>query len=184
MKKVLITIVLLLSVVFSVSAQSVRWGLKGGASFIDMNKDYTSGTGWFVGPMLDVSLPLVGFSVDVSVLYHRYYHEIDFDGMPNQDFTDKYLELPLNVKWTFFNGKSFGLYLGAGPQLTYMDMGAYNNHWAASFNLGGGVNLHRHFQVGINYNLPLGRTFEKWMDGGPPHDVKRKGLWLSLAYLF
>ena len=61
MKRLLITIALLLSVVFSVNAQSVRWGLKGGVSFIDMNKSHTSGTGWFVGPMLDVSLPFSGF---------------------------------------------------------------------------------------------------------------------------
>lgn len=184
MKKALITIALVLSVVFSVNAQSVRWGLKGGASFIDMNKSHTSGTGWFVGPMLDVSLPFAGLSADVSVLYHRYYYEVIFYGVPNVDKIDKFLELPLNVKWTFFNGKSFGLYLGAGPQLTYMDLGDYNNHWAASFNLGGGVNLHKHFQVGVNYNLPLGRTLEKWMEGCPPEHLKRKGLWLSLAYLF
>lgn len=183
MKKVLIIIALLLSV-FSVSAQSVRWGFKGGASFMDMNKGHTSGTGWFVGPMLDVSLPFSGFSADVSVLYHRYYYEIILYGVPNVDGIDKFLELPLNVKWTFFSGKSFGLYLGAGPQLTYMDMSAYNNHWAASFNLGGGANLHKHFQVGINYNLPLGRTLEEWMIGGSPEHLKRKGLWLSLAYLF
>ena len=44
--------------------------MKAGISVTDVEK-CNEGLGWFVGPMLDVSLPLVGFSVDVSALYYQ-----------------------------------------------------------------------------------------------------------------
>ena len=181
MKKVFIfMVVMTLLPMIQVDAQSLHWGVKGGASFTEIDKIYTQGTGWFVGPMLDVSLPFAGISVDASVLFHH----ISYD-KKERDYTDKYMELPLNVKWNFLNGKLLGLYLGAGPQLTYvMDSDDYYNRWAASFNVGGGLTLLKHLQLGVNYNLPIGRTVERLVWGGSAIPLKRKGLWMSLAYLF
>ena len=182
MRRILLLIVIMaLSPIVLVNAQSFRWGLKGGISVTDVEKR-NEGLGWFIGPMLDVSLPLVGFSADVSALYYQVeYNKYD------KDFTDKYIEMPLNIKWSFLQSGMLKPYLSLGPQLTYLmefSDGEYANHWAASFNVGAGVRLFRHFQVGINYNLPLGRTIEQFMIGSSPQPLKRKGVWMSLAYLF
>ena len=181
-KAFLFVVIMTLLPIRSVNAQSLRWGVKGGASFTEIDEIYTQGTGWFVGPMLDVYLPFAGMSVDASVLFHH----ISYDyNKKERDYTDKYMELPLNVKWNFLNGKLLGLYLGTGPQLIYvMDSDNYYNRWAVSFNVGGGLTLLKHLQLGVNYNLPLGRTVERLGYGGPARPVKRKGVWVSLAYLF
>ncbi|MBR5204998.1 MAG: outer membrane beta-barrel protein [Bacteroidaceae bacterium] len=181
MKKVFLFVVIMtLLPIMLVNAQSLRWGVKGGTSFTEIDEIYTQGTGWFVGPMLDVTLPFDGISADASLLFHQ----IKYNKY-KRDRRDNYIELPLNIKWEFLNGKLLGLYLGAGPQLIYvMDSDNYYNRWAASFNIGGGLTLLKHLQLGVNYNLPLGRTVERLGYGGPARPVKRKGVWVSLAYLF
>ena len=66
MKKVFLFVVIMtLLPIMLVNAQSLRWGVKGGTSFTEIDEIYTQGTGWFVGPMLDVTLPFDGISADV-----------------------------------------------------------------------------------------------------------------------
>ena len=182
-KHLLLLIVATLLPVFSMNAQSLQFGVKGGVSFMEVNDNRHDDFGWFVGPMLDMDLPVTGLSVDVSALYHREYYHEEYHGR-KYNFVDKHIEVPLNLKWDFWNGKLLGLYLGGGPQLTYnMDIHDYNNRWAASFNVGGGVKLLECLRIGLDYNLPLGRTVEAWMEGGSPKPLKRKGLWMSVSYL-
>lgn len=182
-KHLLLLIVATLLPVFSMNAQSLQFGVKGGVSFMEVNDNRHDDFGWFVGPMLDMALPVTGLSVDVSALYHREYYHHEYHER-KYNYVNKHIEVPLNLKWDFWNGESHGLYLGGGPQLTYiMDSDRYANHWATSFNVGGGVKLWKCLRVGINYNLPLGRTYRQVMYGGSPWPLKRKGLWMSVSYL-
>lgn len=167
-----------LSLPSSINAQNYQLGIKTGISKTILERIYDD-VGWYIGPMLDLSLPLPGFSTDVSILYHQVHY-----AQWSKAFTDRYVEVPLNLKWNFYQKDLWNLYLAIGPQFTYQSDGSYNNNWALSFNVGAGVKLMKHFQLGLNYNMPLGRTVEIWLDGGSPISSKRKGLWMTLAYLF
>ncbi len=183
-KHLLLLIVATLLPVLTMNAQSLRFGVKGGASLMEINDTRHDDFGWFVGPMLDMALPVTGLSVDISALYHREYYHHEAHGH-KYNYVDKHIEVPLNLKWNFWNGKSHGFYLSGGPQLTYnMDSNKYANRWATSFNVGAGVKLMECLRVGLDYNLPLGRTMKEYTYGGYPNPLKRKGLWMSVSYLW
>ena len=90
-----------------------------------------------------------------------------------------------------------GAYIAAGPQF---DFNIGNKTWTrelslkkstTSFNVGAGLKLIRHLQLGVNYNLlwarlPLYVNLIQILDGDGHHSVNIKNnTWqVSLAYLF
>ena len=111
----------------------------------------------------------------------------------------KTIEIPVNLKWSFGLGSMLGAYIAAGPQFGFnignkkgfMNYDLKKNN--TSFNVGAGVKLIRHLQLGVNYNFALGHTATLYadpniiLDGKPlTQDVKIKNnTWqVSLAYLF
>jgi hypothetical protein len=90
-----------------------------------------------------------------------------------------------------------GAYIAAGPQF---DFNIGNKTWTrelslkkstTSFNVGAGLKLIRHLQLGVNYNFALSKTgtYEYYTEGGSGdghHSVNIKNnTWqVSLAYLF
>ena len=91
-------------------------------------------------------------------------------------------------------GSLAGIYVAAGPQFgfnignkkSFMDYELKKNN--TSFNVGAGLKLIRHLQIGVNYNFALSSTAEYTEPavGGPVHTVKAKNnTWqASLAYIF
>ena len=142
------------------------------------------------------TLPIIGIGADVADLYSQ--TELAAKGY-STDAKLKTIEIPVNLKWSFGLGSMLGAYIAAGPQFGFnignkkgfMNYDLKKNN--TSFNVGAGVKLIRHLQLGVNYNFALGHTATLYadpniiLDGKPlTQDVKIKNnTWqVSLAYLF
>lgn len=169
----------------------IHFGLKGGidVSKMTFSSDLLKGdnrTGFFIGPMLDFTVPVVGVGVDVAALYSQ-------SGLKaNDEFSEsetlKSIEVPINLKWTIGLGSTLGVYLAAGPQFGFsLNDKLWDNieakKCAVSVNIGAGVKLVQHLQIGVNYNIGASKLANVIAEGFETNI--RKNAWqVSLAYLF
>ena len=143
-------------------AQLLKWGVKGGVNMSkidwDGGRDGNNSTGFFIGPMAEFTLPIVGLGIDGALLYSQ---------RGEEDFKQQGLEVPVNLKYTFGLGSMLGIYLAAGPDFfwNFKDLksessGDEKKNTQVALNLGAGVKLLRHLQVGVTYQLPMGDSFK------------------------
>lgn len=132
-------------------AQLLKWGVKGGVNMtkIDWDGGYKgnkdNSTGFFIGPMAEFTIPIVGLGVDGALLFsQRGKDEVKQTG----------LEVPVNLKYTIGLGSLLGIYVAAGPDFffdfkkkDYVD----RKKAQVALNLGAGVKLLKHLQVGVIY---------------------------------
>ena len=198
MKKILNTLMLavgLLLMAMPVDAQ-VRFGVKGGVNLTQVETNLKAikdnSTGYFIGPMIEATIPGIGLGVDGAIMYaQRGKDELKMEGV----------EVPLNLKLTIGAGSSLSIFLAAGPDfflnLKDIDLGAIDatidgykakeKKAQVGLNLGGGVKLMQHLQLGLNYMIPLGDSFsfKKAADAvGEEESFKYKNWQLTLAYIF
>ena len=169
MKKIISTLFVAVALMFTgiQSAQAqFGWGVKGGvnlqkAYFDESDIKSDNFTGFFIGPMAEFTLPIVGLGVDGALLYSQ--TGIKEDGETAKSHN---LEIPVNLKYSIGLGSIAAVYAAAGPQFTYA---LSQEKWAGqeifkdsqlSLNLGVGVKLLSHLQAGVTYNIPLGDTAE------------------------
>lgn len=165
-------------------AQLLKFGVKGGLNLTELDlKGYNSDntTGFFIGPMLEATVPLVGLGVDGALLYSQ---------KGESEWKQQGIEVPVNLKYTIGLGSTFGIFLAAGPDF-YFNLKDID--WAdvkttqVGINLGVGVKLLRKLQAGITYQIPLGDSFEgmKLADGVEKAIGAKTKTWqVSLAYIF
>ena len=115
----------------------------------------------------------------------------------------KSILVPLNVRYKFGLGKTVGLYVAAGPQFAFnvgdsefkwTDKTSYQNTFQLkksnfSINLGAGVYLTEHLEVGFAYNIPMGKTadvekYNNYEMRSFIEDTKAKSWQISAAYFF
>lgn len=179
-----------------------KFGVKAGlnVSKVSFDKDIAknaidSRTGFFVGPMAEFTVPIIGLGADVAVLYDN--KGVEVDGVSE---TLQYIDIPINVKYSIGLGSIVGVYVATGPQFSYNIGGKqiFENSYSLkssefSWNVGAGVKLLGHLQVGYNYNIGIGKTGEmgsaldvttgqigNFVNG----DVKNNTHQISVAYLF
>ena len=110
------------------------------------------------------------FMADVAALYSQ--TDLGADGEKTMKL--KTFAVPVNLKWSFGLGSMLGAYIAAGPQF---DFNIGNKTWTrelslkkstTSFNVGAGLKLIRHLQLGVNYNFALSKTgtYEYYTEGG------------------
>ena len=177
-----------------VQAQLLKWGVKGGVNMtkIDWDGGYKgnkdNSTGFFIGPMAEFNIPVVGLGIDASLLFAQRGIKIS-DGGEEATVKQNGLDIPVNLKYNIGLGSLVGLYVAAGPDF-YFDFagnktidGVKTDKKKAEvgINVGAGVKLLNHLQVGANYNIPLGKTasFED-IEGS----YKTKTWQVSVAYIF
>lgn len=145
-------------------AQLLKWGVKGGVNMskIDWDGGYEgnkdNSTGFFIGPMAELTLPIIGLGVDGALLYSQ---------RGDDGFKQQGLEIPVNLKYTIGLGSMLGIYFAAGPDFFY-NWKEYEGDKTVGekksaqvgLNLGAGVKLLKHLQVGVNYQLPMGDSFK------------------------
>lgn len=200
MKKIISTLMVLACLIIAMPAQAqIKFGLKGGLdvtkiSLSDSPIKGDNATGFFVGPMMEFTLPVVGLGFDVAALYSQ--SGMKFEGV---DETEKLksIEVPVNLKWTAGLGSTLGVFVAAGPQFGF----GVGDGWEAfdskkcfvSINIGAGLKLLRHLQLGVNYNIgasKVGDMVVDKVDGWTGNEGKfqsslRKNSWqISLAYMF
>lgn len=199
MKKVLSILMVAVALMMAAPAQAqlIKFGVKGGMNFSKLDTDVKSwydakesSTGFFIGPMAEVTLPILGLGVDGALMYsQRGSGEVKQEG----------LEIPVNLKWSFGLGSMLGAYLAAGPDFffNFKDIDDYEDlikeKSQVSINLGAGLKLLKKLQVGLAYQIPLNKSYDKYQNISvtPDYDgkskdisVKNKTWQVSLAYIF
>ena len=129
-----------------------------------MNKD--SYTGFFIGPMIELQVPIIGIGVDASVLYSQKGLKVSKD----DEIKNQSIAVPVSLKYTLGLGNFAGVYVAAGPQFDYKigdlnyefkdatevkEFALEQSTW--SINVGAGVKLINHIQAGVNYNIPVSK---------------------------
>lgn len=199
MRKLLLSAAMLL-VTAAVHAQ-FRWGVEAGANFNSLSFDsdmFKSGNraGFFVGPKVDLKVPLLGFGADASLLYSLNSVNVQAAGV-GKSKNLSYMEIPVNLRYTF-SFKIVSLYLATGPQFNYClssdktigdlygvaDGGVNRATWG--WNVGGGVELFKHLQLGVTYTIPISNNGDLEVSDVRNlfSNYKQKTVKLRLAYLF
>lgn len=196
MKKVLSTLLLVVCCWLAIPAQAqVHFGLKGGldVSKLSCSNDLFKGenrTGFFIGPMMEFTLPIVGIGIDAAALYSQSGLKAETEGgLESETETLKSIEIPINLKWTFGLGSTLGVYLAAGPQFGFnLDDKLWENvetkKCAVSVNIGAGVKLVQHLQIGVNYNIGASKLADFLEDSSFEANLRKNSWQISLAYIF
>ena len=185
-----------LAVAIPAQAQ-LRFGVKGGLNITSVHFDSDmfksdNVTGFHIGPMIEATMPLLGFGFDAAILYSQKGTNSKVKNSDSETtLKTSYLDVPVNLKW------KFGLpivkaYLAAGPYASFRVGGdKIWNIWneqlktksfGAGLNFGAGVEVLNHLQVGFNYELGLTDNFS-----AEKLDLlsnKNRGWTISAAILF
>lgn len=200
MKRFLSLVVLFSALTMAVQAQGVKFGIKGGLDVLNMKFDESvinteNKAGWFIGPSVKVALPIVGLGVDISAFYDQKKSEIN-----NETITQKNILVPVNARFNLGLGSKASLYLAAGPQVSF-NVGDDEFKWtkdnventfqlkksAFSINLGAGVTVMDHLEIGFAYNIGLGKTADASVKNAfndIKDDTAPKSWQISAAYYF
>lgn len=150
----------------------VRFGLKGGFELTEMNFSASdlreaNRVGFYAGPAVKFTLPVVGLDIDASLLYSQRDLKVDGEGIKQ-----KSLLMSGNLRYSVGVGSTLAIFASAGPQLSlnigddvffWKDSEQHNHQYALqntmiSFNLGLGTTILEHLEAGIYYNIPAGKT--------------------------
>lgn len=202
MKRILSLVVLLSTITIALPAQNLlRFGVKGGFDIQDMRFDEKvfkteNKLGWFIGPTIQVALPVTGLGLDIAGLYDQKSTTVN-----GESIKQKYLLVPVNARLTLGIGEAAGLYVTAGPQFAFNIGDDVDFEWthndiqntfqlkksAFSVNLGAGFYLSRHLEFGFVYNVGVSSTAEASFDEGMKaisDDTKPKSWQISATYFF
>lgn len=172
MKKIFTILAVAVAMLTATSAQAqVKFGLKGGLNLTSMSLsedvvNTENQAGFFVGPTVKITLPLVGLGVDVAALYDQRGAKAK-EGGKSETITQKSINIPINLRYGIGLGSLASVYLAAGPQFgfnvgskTFSDGAFKFKDSNLSLNVGAGVSLISHLEVGVTYNIALGKTGE------------------------
>ena len=170
MKKFLTVVVLFAALMTAVPAKAeVKFGLKGGLNLTSMSLDAnaidkSNQAGFFIGPTVKFTLPVVGLGIDASTLYDQRKSEVDGTSLKEQS-----IQIPVNLRYGIGLGSTASIYFFAGPQFGFnvgdKSIKTTTSEWTfkssnISANVGLGVMLLSHLQISANYNFGLGKTGE------------------------
>lgn len=205
MKKIFVLFVMMAAMAIPSQAQ-FQFGLKGGLNLTKVTgnaKDALKNkAGFFVGPTVKYTLPVVGLSFDASALYDQRNMDVDIDGA-NKSIKVQSIQVPINVRYGIGLSSVVNLFAFAGPQFGF-NLGSkdksftFNNAqnvvggWTLkssnlSANVGIGATILGHLQATVNYNFALGKTGDFGV--GTATDIitgkmKTNSWQVSAAYLF
>ena len=196
MKKIFTVLsVAALLLVATPSQAQTSFGIKGGFNVTNMSLssdvlNSSNRAGFFIGPTVKFTLPIVGLGVDVAALYDQ--REAKLEGVT---IDQKSINIPINARYTFGLGDAAGLYLAAGPQFginvgdeNFKLLNAENYQLKKtnfSINVGAGVTMLNHLEIGFNYNIALGKTGEfSWNNARDEYDTRNNAWQIHAAYYF
>ena len=206
MKKFFTLVVLLATMTVAAQAQ-VKFGVKGGLNLTSMKLskdvvDKSNQAGFFIGPTVKFTLPVVGLGIDAAALYDQRSAEVGDEKIKQQS-----IQVPVNLRYGFGLGSTASIFLFAGPQFgfnvgdkTFESVDAATktaSEWTLkssnlSANVGLGFMLLNHLQVSANYNIAIGKTGDfnvvkattDTVVDAVKGDTKANSWQLSVAYFF
>lgn len=171
MKKIFTTIVLMAAMLVAIPAKAgINFGIKGGYNITNFSfsedviaKDNQQG--FFIGPSLKIGIPVLPIGFEIAALYDQ--RDAKLEG---EKISQKSINIPINVRYELGLGDMAGIYVAAGPQFgfnigdksfNFDDVADYKlKDSNLSINLGAGLRLVKHLEIGFNYNIALGKTGE------------------------
>lgn len=182
MKKLIFAAMAAMLMVAMPSQAQVKFGIKAGLNINNMSLDSKkmasadNRTGFFVGPTVRFSLPIVGLGMDASLLYDQRSFAsgatfTDENTNAPYDYGTKMktqqLTIPLNVRYNLIGTEKLAaLYVYGGPQIAFNLGDKQYKEWTLrssnfSCNVGLGVMVASRIQVTANYNIAMGKTGEQ-----------------------
>ena len=186
------------------SVAQVKFGVKGGLNVTKMSVSsevYSAdnNNGFFIGPTVKFTLPIVGLGIDAAALYDERKGALVRYDNKSEDVKFKSINVPVNLRWNIGLGSLAGIYLAAGPQFGFA-LGDFGDAWDSSFykkenmnvsvNLGAGLSLLKHLELGFTYNIQTKDSYaitEDWAGGNLGRqvtDIKTNAWQISAAYYF
>jgi hypothetical protein len=165
-------IVLLFTGIITAQAQ-LKFGLKAGVNLSNVSLDgkltnnlkVENLTGFQVGPLMEFTLPIIGIGFDAAVLYSNEGFKLNaatFDDIQTEakNYKANNLLIPINLKYKIIFLGVAGVYATAGPYIKFSLDGDIKDQYksksfGAGLNFGLGVELLKHLQVGVNYQMGL-----------------------------
>lgn len=206
LKRIALVLAALLIFAGSADAKIFRFGVKAGANFNKLSfsknigndlTDKANSTGWEAGLMLETNVPLFGLGFDLSLMYARMNNnaEIYENGQQIYDASKNFLMLPLNIKYKVslpIVGKYIAPYIFTGPNFVFnLDKNTLsyikNKTCQVAWNIGLGVELVNHLQVGASYNIGMGKVGRSLLNintNEPAYTVKNNYWMVTAAYMF
>lgn len=213
MRKIFTAAIVAATMLFSTSSAQaqVKFGLKGGLNVTNMSLnsevfDADTQTGFFIGPTVKFTLPIVGLGIDASALYDQRDAKItveDNGASVESKIKNQSINIPINLRYGVGLGSTASVYLFAGPQFgfnvgdknqsLFKDMGEWRLKSSTfSVNVGLGAMLLSHLQISANYNIACGKTGETTVSSAlgelAQSAAKKRGranAWqIGLAYYF
>ncbi|MDR2622315.1 MAG: porin family protein [Dysgonamonadaceae bacterium] len=200
MKKAVIILTVFSFVLISSIQADIRLGVKAGANLAhaSFNTDaiQTSNfTGLQFGPIVEFGIPVIGIKLDAAVLYSQQGLKIKDVDLEQKEST---LDVPVNLKLKFGLGSLSGFFT-AGPYASFKlssddfpfsvedaDSGIpdkiKNKNFGAGINVGGGIELLKHLQIGVNYRIGMTDDYKSF---DAATDIKGKiRIWSATATYF
>ncbi|WP_373812969.1 outer membrane beta-barrel protein [Porphyromonas loveana] len=190
MKKFL-SLMLLAFSALSASA-GIEIGVTGGYNLTHVSFDRASlsetlsgknGSGWYVGPKINLGL-MLGLSLDAAAVYNQRKYSFENVKGLSTTYTSKTIDVPINLKLTIPIA-AVGVYVATGPQFAYnvgdkkwdvasilgsslattsspseWDRVFDQQNMTTTWNVGAGVLLGKTLEVGLVYNIGLGKVGE------------------------
>lgn len=213
-KRLFAVVIACVAIAVPASAQ-FNFGIKAGAKINELPENIGSFemddcAGFTGGVMGEFTLPILGLGVDASLMYIYEPIEGDFEAFGKEETffsgANHYLEIPINLKYKLilpavekivapyvFTGPSFSFMLGKDMPESFDDYFTQNPVEIA-WNLGIGVELFDHLQIGASYGWGLNKYIkgtteltEDVLNGMEKYisDGNRKNCWtITAAYIF
>ena len=197
--------VVLMAVAFAMPSKAqFSWGIQAGLNMTNISTEdgaasVNSRTGFFVGPTVKFTLPIVGLGIDASALYDQREGKVE-NGNQSETIKSQSIQIPINVRYGFGLGSLAEVFAFAGPQFGFNIGGKsslFNDaaEWTLkssnlSANVGIGATIMSKLQVKANYNFALGKTGEVNAWDATKNALQNAGSakfnsWqISLAYFF
>ena len=204
-KRMIIAVAVVLMMMAAIpSVAQVKFGVKGGLNVTKMSVSsevYSAdnNNGFFIGPTVKFTLPIVGLGIDAAALYDERKGALVRYDNKSEDVKFKSINVPVNLRWNIGLGSLAGIYLAAGPQFGFA-LGDFGDAWDSSFykkenmnvsiNLGAGLSLLKHLELGFTYNIQTKDNYaitEDWAGGNLGRqvtDIKTNAWQISAAYYF
>ncbi len=190
--------IMVVASLFIVSAAQAqfRFGVKGGVNIasVKFNQDVIDSeniTGFHIGPMVELMVPVFGIGFDAAVVYSQKGFE-----MNNKGYRNSYVDIPVNLKYKIML-PLVKPYLAAGPYASFRVSGdkitdipgkvtdqLKAKSFAAGLNFSAGAEVFDIVQVGLTYSLGLTDNYETFDKKNPNSYKGKPHTWMISAAVF
>ena len=192
MKKLYTILAITVAILVAMPSQAqVSWGVRAGANLVNMKMTSDvlgskNNAGFYAGPTVKFTVPIVGLSLDASALYDQRTAKVT-EGDVENEYKQQTIQIPINIRYGWGLSSMANVFLFAGPQFGFNVSKKYEDwSWKSSqfsVNIGIGATVLNHVEVKANYNVVCGKSasvVDETLSGNSRYNAWQ----LGLAYYF